>query len=50
MLAGSALPDRECWIERIDAQNFAEDGGEILAVAGRWVMTIADVVRGAAIA
>ncbi len=40
----------ECWIERIDAQNLAEDGGEILAVAGDVIMTITDVVRGAAIA
>jgi len=22
----------ECWIERIDAQNLAEDGGEVLSL------------------
>ena len=45
---GAARGERR--IERIDAQNLAEDGGEILAVAGDVVMTIADVVRSAAIA
>ena len=40
----------ECWIERIDAQDLAEDGGKILSVTGDVVMTITDVVLGAAIA
>ena len=37
-------------IERIDAQNFAEHGGEILAVAGDVVVAVADVIGSAAVA
>ena len=37
-------------VERIDPQDFPEDSGEILAVAGYRVVTVANIVRVAAVA